>query len=133
MRERYGIAPEAALGVGVERWDFTKGIPERFAALEHLLETRPGLIGKVTLLQIVAPSRSMLPAYRALQERTLEEAERINQRFGRNGWQPIVLVTEYQTPARVVELYRAADFCIGQQSARWHESGGQRVRRGARR
>jgi len=112
VRERYGIAPEAALGVGVERWDFTKGIPERFAALEHLLETRPGLIGKVTLLQIVAPSRSMLPAYKALQERTLEETERINQRFGRNGWQPIVLVTEYQTPSRVVELYRAADFCM---------------------
>jgi trehalose 6-phosphate synthase len=112
VRERYGIAPEAALGVGVERWDFTKGIPERFAALEHLLETRAGLLGKVTLLQIVAPSRSMLPAYKALQERTLAETERINQRFGRVGWQPIVLVTEYQTPARVVELYRAADFCM---------------------
>jgi trehalose 6-phosphate synthase len=110
--ERYRIEPGAALGVGVERWDFTKGVPERFAALEYLLETRPRLIGRVTLLQILAPSRSLLPAYQMLQERTLTESERINRRFGRDQWQPIMLVTEYQEPSRVFELYRAADFCM---------------------
>jgi trehalose 6-phosphate synthase len=101
-----------ALGVGVERWDFTKGIVERFQAIEILLDRRPQLRGKVTLLQIAAPSRSKLPAYRALQEQTLAEVDRINSKFRTDSWQPIVLVDTQQTPDAVWELYRAADFCI---------------------
>jgi trehalose 6-phosphate synthase len=66
----------------------------------------------VTLLQVAAPSRSRLPAYQALQQHTLAEAQRINEKFARNGWQPIILVGEHQEPAQVFELYRAADFCI---------------------
>jgi trehalose 6-phosphate synthase/phosphatase len=112
VRRRYGIRGDVSLGVGVERWDFTKGIVERFQAVEILLDRRPQLRGKVTLLQIAAPSRSKLPAYRALQEQTLSEVERINSRFRTDSWQPIVLVDTQQTPDAVWELYRAADFCI---------------------
>ncbi|MFL6604050.1 MAG: trehalose-6-phosphate synthase [Steroidobacteraceae bacterium] len=112
VRRRYGIRPDVALGIGVERWDFTKGIVERFQAIEILLDRRPQLRGKVTLLQIAAPSRSKLPSYRTLQERTLAEVERINSRFRTDTWQPIVLVDTQQTPEAVWELYRAADFCI---------------------
>ena len=101
-----------SLGLGVERWDFTKGIVERFHAVELLLDTRPHLRGKVTLLQIAAPSRSKLPAYRMLQDQTLAELERINAKFRTDSWQPIVLVDTQQTPDAVWELYRAADFCI---------------------
>ncbi len=56
------------LGLGVERWDFTKGVIERFLALELLLDQEPRLRGRVTLLQIAAPSRSKLPAYQTLQQ-----------------------------------------------------------------
>jgi trehalose 6-phosphate synthase/phosphatase len=112
VRRRYGIHDDVFLGVGVERWDFTKGIVERFQAIEVLLETRPSLRGKLTLLQIAAPSRSKLPAYRTLQEQTTAELERINSRFRTDSWQPIVLVDTQQTPDAVWELYRAADFCI---------------------
>ena len=112
VRRRYGIAEGVSLGLGVERWDFTKGIVERFHAVEILLDTRPHLRGKMTLLQIAAPSRSKLPAYRTLQEQTLAEMERINTRFGTDTWKPIVLVDTQQTPDAVWELYRAADFCI---------------------
>jgi trehalose 6-phosphate synthase/phosphatase len=112
VRARYHIPSNATLGLGIERWDFTKGILERFAALEHLLETRPQLRGRVTLLQIVSPSRSRLPAYRSLQERTLHKVAELNERFARNGWQPVVLVAEHQEAERVYELYRAADFCL---------------------
>jgi trehalose 6-phosphate synthase len=112
VRRRYGIRADVALGIGVERWDFTKGIVERFQAVEILLDRRPQLRGKVTLLQIAAPSRSKLPAYRALQEQTLAEVERINTLFRTDSWQPIVLVDTQQTPDAVWELYRAADFCI---------------------
>jgi trehalose 6-phosphate synthase len=109
---RLDLPPDVRIGVGVERWDFTKGIIERFHALEALFEKRPELRGKLTFLQIAAPSRSKLPAYQALQEHTLRELNRINSRLGTGNWQPIVLIGEHQEPAAVFELYRAADFCL---------------------
>jgi trehalose 6-phosphate synthase len=112
VRRRYGIAPQVRLGLGVERWDFTKGIVERFLALERMLDATPQWRGRVTLMQVAAPSRSQLPAYQALQQHTLAEAQRINQKFAANGWQPIILIGEHQEPAQVFELYRAADFCV---------------------
>jgi trehalose 6-phosphate synthase/phosphatase len=112
VRRRYGIADHVHVGLGVERWDFTKGIIERFSALEALLDKQPDYRGRVTLLQISSPSRSKLPAYHALQEQTLREAERINEKFAADGWQPIVLIPEHQAPEDVFVLYRAADFCL---------------------
>jgi trehalose 6-phosphate synthase/phosphatase len=112
VRQRYGIGEHVLLALGVERWDFTKGVIERFHALELLLEQQQGLRGQLTLLQIAAPSRSKLPAYQSLQQATLSEAERINGRFGRDDWKPIVLVGKQQRPEQVFELYRAADFCV---------------------
>ncbi len=112
IRAEFGIAPQTRIGLGVERWDFTKGIVERFHALEVLLERNPRLLGRVTLLQVAAPSRSKLEAYQALQQRTRAEAQRINARFAGGGWSPIILIDRHQDPARVFELYRAADFCI---------------------
>jgi trehalose 6-phosphate synthase/phosphatase len=112
VRERFGIAEHVTLGLGVERWDFTKGVIERCLALELLLEQNPRLRGQVTLLQIAAPSRSKLAAYQALQRATLAEVERINARFASADWKPIVLIGKHQPPEQVFELYRAADFCI---------------------
>jgi trehalose-6-phosphate synthase len=112
VRERFGIAEHVILGLGVERWDFTKGVIERCLALELLLEQNPRLRGQVTLLQIAAPSRSKLPAYQALQRSTLTEVERINARFATAEWKPIVLIGKHQPPEQVFEFYRAADFCI---------------------
>ncbi|HEX9208780.1 MAG TPA: trehalose-6-phosphate synthase [Steroidobacteraceae bacterium] len=112
VRRRHGIGRDVRIGLGVERWDFTKGIVERFLALEKLLDEHPQWRGRMTLLQVAAPTRSRLPAYQALQQHTLSEANRINARFGSGDWQPIVLVGEHQEPAQVFELYRAADFCI---------------------
>jgi trehalose 6-phosphate synthase len=112
VRERYGIGADVVIGLGVERWDFTKGIIERFQALEALFDKNPRHRGRLTLLQVAAPSRSTLPAYQALQEQTYSEVGRINTRFGEGTWQPIVLIDEHQEPQRVFELYRAADFCL---------------------
>ena len=112
VRERHGIAPDVRLGVGVERWDFTKGILERFLALECLLESSPQWVGRVSLLQVAAPTRSRLPAYQALQKQTLDEVARINRRFGTERWKPIVMIGQHQEPRQVFELYRAADFCM---------------------
>jgi len=112
VRRRFNVKDAVHLGVGVERWDFTKGIVERFHAIEALLDRRPDLRGRITLLQIAAPSRSKLPAYQALQEQTLAELERINAKFASEEWKPIVLVDQQQNPDQVFELYRAADFCL---------------------
>lgn len=112
VRERFGITPEVSLGLGVERWDFTKGIIERFRALEMLFDKHPSLRGKVSLLQVAAPTRSKLPAYQALQEQTLQEAHRLNDKYARDGWKPIVLIDRHQEPREVFEMFRAADFCV---------------------
>ena len=112
VKERYAIGAEVTIGLGVERWDFTKGILERFQALEILLDKNPRHRGRICLLQIAAPSRSQLPAYQALQQQTYSEVERINTKFAEGGWLPIVLIDEHQEPLRVFELYRAADFCL---------------------
>jgi trehalose-6-phosphate synthase len=112
VRERYQVGTDVVIGLGVERWDFTKGIIERFHALEALLDKNPRHRGRITLLQIAAPSRSTLPAYQALQQQTYSEVERINAKFGEGNWRPIVLIDEHQEPTRVFELYRAADFCL---------------------
>jgi trehalose 6-phosphate synthase len=112
VRERYQIADDVVIGLGVERWDFTKGILERFQALETLLDKNPRLRGKICLLQIAAPSRGQLPAYQALQQKTYDEVKRITEKFAEGGWRPIVLIDEHQEPLRVFELYRAVDFCL---------------------
>jgi trehalose 6-phosphate synthase len=112
IRQRFGLAPGVRIGLGVERWDFTKGIIERFLALETLFDKHPRWRGRLTFLQVAAPSRSKLPAYQALQQQTLSELERINGRFANGGWQPIVLIAEHQEPAQVFELFRAADFAL---------------------
>jgi len=112
VRRRFGIADDVRIGVGVERWDFTKGIVERFLAIEALFDKHPQWRGRLTFLQVAAPSRSKLPAYRALQQQTLDELARIHARLATDHWQPIVLVGEHQEPAQVYELYRAADFCL---------------------
>ncbi len=112
VRRRFGIADDVRIGVGVERWDFTKGIVERFLAIEALFEKHPEWRGRLTFLQVAAPSRSKLPAYQALQQQTLDELARIDARLATGTWRPIVLVGEHQEPAQVYELYRAADFCL---------------------
>jgi trehalose 6-phosphate synthase len=112
VRRSFHIAPEVMLGLGLERWDFTKGILERLHALELLLDRYPAWRGRLTFLQVAAPTRSRLPAYQMLQQQTLAEVERINRKFAIGDWHPIVLIKEHHEPAQVYELFRAADFCL---------------------
>jgi trehalose 6-phosphate synthase len=112
VRKNFQIAPDSLLAVGVERFDYTKGIADRFHAMESLLDTHPEWIGRVTLLQIAAPTRVRLAAYRDTQAEAESVAQAINARFGRDGWVPIVLVSEHHEPEMVFTLFRAADLCL---------------------
>ena len=111
VRENLNIPQQTRLGVGVDRLDYTKGILERFMAIERLLEVEPRWIGQFAFLQIAAPSRSSIDEYRNLDTRVRAEAERINARFGKDGYQPIILRIEHHDAAQVYELYRAAELC----------------------
>ncbi|QKC96801.1 alpha,alpha-trehalose-phosphate synthase (UDP-forming) [Mesorhizobium sp. NZP2298] len=111
VRERFGLTENVKLCVGVERLDYTKGILDRFNALDELLTLHPEWIGKVAFLQIAAPSRGTLPAYQQLYEECLRHAEDINQRHGREGYTPVLMVTEHHSQDQVYEIYRAADVC----------------------
>ncbi len=112
VRAAHGLAPDSLLAVGVERFDYTKGIADRFRAVECLLDRHPEWRGRFSLLQIAAPSRSRLPSYRHTQEEALALAEAINQRFGDAGWRPILLVPRHHEPEEVFTLFRAADICL---------------------
>ncbi|WP_295389429.1 trehalose-6-phosphate synthase [uncultured Thiodictyon sp.] len=112
VRRDYELDPNVLLAVGVERFDYTKGIADRFRAVENLLEHHPEWIGRFTLLQIAAPTRSSLPAYRQTQAEAEAVATGVNQRFGRPGWWPIALVARHHEPEQVFTLFRAADLCL---------------------
>jgi trehalose 6-phosphate synthase len=112
LREKYGLREDVRLCVGVERLDYTKGILDRFQALDELLKHHPEWIGKVTLLQIAAPSRGTLPAYQQLHEECMRHAEELNERYGRDGYTPVLMVAEHHTQEQVYEIYRAADVCL---------------------
>ena len=112
IRERYGLAEDARVAVGVERFDYTKGLLDRMRAVDALLTNFPEWRGKFVLLQIAAPSRSVLGTYRDLQTKTAELTHKINSRYGDDKWQPIKLVAEHRNPHEVFEAFRAADVCI---------------------
>jgi alpha,alpha-trehalose-phosphate synthase [UDP-forming] len=111
VRERLGMAPDLRFGIGVDRLDYTKGILERFLAVERLLELEPHWIGRFSFVQVAAPSRSSIDEYQSLEARVRDLAQRINERFGRPGYRPIVLMIEHHSAEQVFELYRAADLC----------------------
>jgi len=109
---RIGIDPSFAIAVGVDRFDYTKGILERLNAVERMLEKHPELIGKFAFLQVAAPSRSSLEEYQAFQERIHHVTDRINARFAQPGYQPVHLLAEHHDHEAVNEVFRAADACL---------------------
>lgn len=109
---RLALPKDACIAVGVDRFDYTKGILERINAVERLLEKRPEWIGRFVFVQVAAPTRSSLDEYRGFQERIERATERVNQRFGRDGYQPVHLLAQHHDTAAVTELFRAADICL---------------------
>ena len=106
-----GLPEDTILAVGVDRLDYTKGIEERVEAVERLLERRPDLIGRFVFVQLAAPSRTQIPRYRQLHEAVESSVQRINERFGTDGYQPVRFLREHHEPERVFRYYRAANVC----------------------
>jgi len=112
VRERLGLAPDACLAVGIERFDYTKGILDRMRAVDVLLTGKPEWKGRFTFVQVAAPTRSKLATYSQLQQEALQLAGDINARHGDGDYQPIRLVIRHHEPDEVFELFRAADLCV---------------------
>ncbi len=112
IRQKNGLSTDRLIGIGVDRLDYTKGILERFLAVERLLELEPRWIGKFTFIQIAAPSRSSINQYQHFDADVRSLAAKINRRFGREGYEPILLKIEHHEPAQVYEYYRGADLCF---------------------
>jgi len=120
VRARLALPDTQLLGLGVDRLDYTKGILERFSAVEVMLQRHPEMIGRFTFVQIAAPSRSALEEYQNFEVRVRAEAERINGRFARPpsgrsavaAPDAIALLIEHHDKASVFTHYRACDVCV---------------------
>lgn len=107
-----GLPEETLLGLGVDRIDYTKGIMERFLAIETMLKAHPELVGKFCFVQIGAPSRSRIARYRELTEEVKRTAERVNASFPGAAVAPIRLRLVHHDAEEIFRFYRAADVCV---------------------
>ncbi|RKX25770.1 MAG: trehalose-6-phosphate synthase [Candidatus Zixiibacteriota bacterium] len=100
------------LALGLDRLDYTKGIPERFLAFERALEKYQDLVGNMSLIQIVVPSRLNVSEYKNLKFELDALAGRINARFSRHGWIPIHYQFRELDRVQLLGHYRACDIAL---------------------
>lgn len=112
IRERNQLPETMKIGIGVDRLDYTKGILERFLAVERLFELKPQWIGKFTFIQIAAPSRSSIDQYQHFEADVRSLCNRINNKYGQGGYLPIILKIEHHEPYQVYEYFRGSDLCF---------------------
>jgi trehalose-6-phosphate synthase len=107
----YGIKTEF-IGIGVDRIDYTKGILEKFLAIERFLEKNASYKGKFTFVQIGAPSRTLLKSYSDMVSAVENEANRINLKFKSKNWKAILLLKRHHSHEEITPFYSSANFCM---------------------
>jgi trehalose 6-phosphate synthase/phosphatase len=110
-RLRRTIGPQAIL-LGVDRLDYTKGLLERLAAFERMLERHPESQGQVTLVQVVVPSREAVSDYASLKAELERQVGRVCGRFGTPGWVPVRHLYRSLDPIELAAMYRLADVAL---------------------
>jgi len=100
------------LGVGVDRIDYTKGILERFKAIERFMEKYPAYQENFTFVELGAPSRTHIKEYHDLMAAVDVEVDRINWRFKTKEWQPIVFLKKHHSHEEIRPFYETADLCL---------------------
>lgn len=104
--------PDRKILLGIDRLDYTKGIPHRLEAFRDALREHPDLHGKTTLVQVVVPSRTGVPQYRRLRAQIERLVGAINGEFTRPGWVPIHYIFRSLSPEELLGYYRAADIAL---------------------
>jgi len=100
------------LGVGVERIDYTKGLPERLWAIRRFFERFPEYREHMTFVQLAAPSRTRIPRYRELEDEVERAVAQINGELQGKTWRPILLLKGHHSHREIWPFYRWADFCM---------------------
>jgi len=100
------------LGIGIDRLDYTKGIPDRLRGLDQLLESHPEYRGKLRFVQIAVPTRVEVDEYRWLSQQVDMLAAHINKRWGNSSWQPVTLLKRHYGQQAMIALHLLADFCV---------------------
>jgi trehalose 6-phosphate synthase len=111
LREEFGLSGVKVL-VGLDRFDYIKGLPEKLLAIDRLLEKHPELKEKIVFLQMGPISRLHIPSYKALNDELNTLVEQINWKHSTDGWQPIILVRRHLSLIETLALYRTADVCV---------------------
>lgn len=112
VRRTFNLSADHKIVLGVDRFDYTKGILERLHAIERLLEKHPEWVGRMSMIQVAAPTRGQLDEYQEFQQRIHKVTLRINLKYGKPGYVPVILVAEHQDADKLFELYRAAEVCL---------------------
>lgn len=112
IRTLNGFPADLKIGIGVDRLDYTKGILERFMAIERFLELNPIWIGRFTFVQIAAPSRSTIEQYQLFESQVRALARKINAKHSREGYEPICLKIEHHEPDQIYKYFRASEVCF---------------------
>jgi trehalose 6-phosphate synthase len=111
LRERHKLNRGQIL-LGVDRIDYTKGLPERFRAFGRFLEKHPRHRGKVSFVQLGAPSRTHLRRYRDLMGELESLADEINWKYQTDEWKPIRFLVEHHDAATVHAFMQLASVCV---------------------
>ncbi|MBU2540835.1 MAG: trehalose-6-phosphate synthase [Candidatus Omnitrophica bacterium] len=111
LREEYALSGYKVL-LGIDRIDYTKGIPERLLAVDHLLDKHPQLKEKIIFLQMGEISRIHIPQYKELNDRINALVEQINWRHSTENWKPIIMVRRHLSFAELLAFYRLGDLCL---------------------
>jgi trehalose-6-phosphate synthase len=111
LKQKFGLG-DSIIGVGLDRIDYTKGIPERLIALDKLFAKYPEYCGKVIFFQLGEPSRIHIKKYRELNAETDELIETINWKYQREDWRPIIHIKEHLSPVTLHAFRQMANFFI---------------------
>jgi len=111
LLHRYNINT-GYMGIGVDRIDYTKGIIEKFIAIERILEKNPSYREQFTFVQIGAPSRTLIKTYSDMVNDVENEAERINGKFKSKNWKPILLLKHHHSHEEIAPFYASANLCM---------------------
>jgi trehalose 6-phosphate synthase len=98
--------------LGVDRLDYTKGIPERLTAYERMLEMHPELMERVVFVQLAVPSRTGIAEYEITRARVEAIVARVNARFGSNGWTPVRYLYGTWSREELLAWYVGADVAV---------------------
>jgi trehalose 6-phosphate synthase/phosphatase len=105
-------AGQRKIVLGIDRLDYTKGLPRRIAAIERLLQHDPTLAERARFVQVAFPSRERIESYAGLRRQLNEMTGRINATYGSSRSMPIHLVQRSHTEDQVSSLYCAADIML---------------------